>query len=100
MRRKKDEINDQIESYEEQEITSDLLELHIFLDHYSVKYPDERTINNSIDQLRIYVPRKRQLLQKLFSQVIETTVCIFPFYRFTSIGLFLFGSLLLPNKLY
>jgi hypothetical protein len=100
MSRKKVEINKHVESEEEIKITCDLVDLQMNLEHYLVKYPDERTINNSIEQLRIYVPRKRQLLQILFSQVVETTVCIFPFYRFTSIGLFLFGSLLLPNKIY
>jgi hypothetical protein len=100
MSRKNVEINNQMESDEEIKITHDLLDLQMNLDHYLVKYPDERTINNSIEQLRNYVPRKRRLLQKLYSQVVETIVRIFPFYRFTSIGLFLFGTLLLPNKLY
>jgi hypothetical protein len=100
MSRKKFEIHNQLESYEERKITCDLEELQTYLDHYSVKYPDESTINYSIEQLRIHVPRRKQLLQILLAQMAKPMFRVWPFYRFTSIGLFLFGSLLLPNKIY
>jgi hypothetical protein len=99
MSRKVEEIT-RIESDKEKEITNDLDELQMNLDYYAVKYPDERTINSSVEQLRIYVPHKKHFSQKLFAQLVEAVYHIFPIYRFTSIGLFFFGSLLLPNKLY
>jgi hypothetical protein len=100
MNRKKVESSNQIDAITDEKTTSDLADLQQYLDLYMVKYPDEYTLNNSIEQLREYVPRRKPLLQNLYTQLLEATFRIFPFYRFTSIGLFLFGSLLLPNKIY
>lgn len=89
-----------LESAEEKAITNDLDELRLYMQHYSVKYPDESTLLSSVEQLRYYVPHKKSYRQKLITQLVETFYRIFPIYRFTSISLFFFGSLLLPNKLY
>src|SRR5690348_3822803 len=100
MRRRRVDLYGPIETFEEQQMTYELEDLRMHLDHYSVKYPDEATMSNAIEQLRTYVPRKKQLLHSMLSQSVEAMVRLVPIYRFTGIGLFLLGSLLLPNKIY
>lgn len=101
MSREKDELPGRVEgSTEEQAITRELAELQYHLELLSVKYPDEQAIHSSIEQLRMYVPRKKPLVEALYSQLLEGLLRIFPLYRFTSMSLFFFGSLLLPNKIY
>ncbi|QGQ98574.1 hypothetical protein EHS13_28690 [Paenibacillus psychroresistens] len=100
MKRIKVKTNFHQATNEDSQIADDLAEIQLYLEHYSVKYPNESTIDRSIEQLRVYVPHKKRLLQQLFSNLGGAIYHVLPVHQFASFSLFLLGSLLLPSKLY
>ncbi|KLI02604.1 hypothetical protein SINU_07280 [Sporolactobacillus inulinus CASD] len=77
------------------------LEIKRLLENYSIEYPGEKGIVQTIDTLRPLVPQKKQAahyhFQLLCRKIIQELVYVHPLFWIVNAGVFIFGCLLISS---